>query len=305
MRAAHGRCRDRSSRGTRAWPIARRPGRSAAIAAVAGREPIGLSRHPQSVRGGSPPPGMTSPPGNKGRWGRDTSRGAGRSRRRRSPGRRTRERWGSGSLPVGRLRRGLAFVLSSSHGVDPRLRGDPVSDTVKPARQGVFDPEGSSLAGEHQESRLERVLGVMLVAEHAAADTQHHRPVPLDQHLERGIGTIVLPGENCSISWESVVPPTAPESEQLVEVSRDTGVPIHHLWLLRTSSYLKVMPGSRHRLTEFLGGVSGIRTRPRSPGRSFRLLRFRYHAGTLQVMNGLIGRRDRYGNRELRTLTGL
>src|SRR5439155_16911784 len=45
--------------------------------------------------------------------------------------------------------------------------------------------ERRGLAGQHQERRLERVVGVGFVAEPAAADAQHHRPVPADDGRER------------------------------------------------------------------------------------------------------------------------
>ena len=50
------------------------------------------------------------------------------------------------------------------------------------------DPEPAALADQDEERGLERVLGVVRVAQHAAADPQHHRPVPLDQGRERRLG---------------------------------------------------------------------------------------------------------------------
>jgi len=45
----------------------------------------------------------------------------------------------------------------------------------------------TGLSGEHQESRLEGVLGIVPVAEHAPADAEHQRSVPADQ---RGKGAL-------------------------------------------------------------------------------------------------------------------
>ena len=39
----------------------------------------------------------------------------------------------------------------------------------------------SPLRTQDEERRLEGVVGVVLVREHAAAGAEHHRPVPLDQ----------------------------------------------------------------------------------------------------------------------------
>ena len=38
---------------------------------------------------------------------------------------------------------------------------------------------------QNQKRRLERILGVVVVAQHLVADPLHHRPVPLDQRRER------------------------------------------------------------------------------------------------------------------------
>ena len=64
------------------------------------------------------------------------------------------------------------------------LQGRLVGDPVQPVPQPLPRDDGGRLAGQDEEGGLEGVLGVV-VAEHAAADAQHHRPVPADQRLRR------------------------------------------------------------------------------------------------------------------------
>jgi hypothetical protein len=67
----------------------------------------------------------------------------------------------------------------------PRLAGGQVGDAVQPAAQRLAHRDRSRLAGEHEKGGLEGVLRVLLVAQDAAADTQHHRAVSAQQRLER------------------------------------------------------------------------------------------------------------------------
>src|SRR5262249_25548634 len=53
-----------------------------------------------------------------------------------------------------------------------------VGDAVEPIADQVALAEARGLAGQHQERRLERVFGVVVVAKDAAAHSQNHRPVP-------------------------------------------------------------------------------------------------------------------------------
>jgi hypothetical protein len=62
-------------------------------------------------------------------------------------------------------------------------------DTVKPAAQGCPVPDGGGFSGEHQESALESVLGILAVVQHVAANPQDHRPVPPD---ESGEGHLIV-----------------------------------------------------------------------------------------------------------------
>ena len=70
----------------------------------------------------------------------------------------------------------------------PGLDGGPVGDPVEPvARAGPAGRWSAAFADQDEEGGLERVLGVVGVAEDAAADAQHHRPVPADERGERGL----------------------------------------------------------------------------------------------------------------------
>jgi hypothetical protein len=65
---------------------------------------------------------------------------------------------------------------------------DPISNSVKPAGQGVLLADGPSFADQYQERRLKGVFGVVPVAEQPPAQGQDHRPMPLYE-LGKG-GTI-------------------------------------------------------------------------------------------------------------------
>src|SRR5262249_3376485 len=56
-----------------------------------------------------------------------------------------------------------------------------VGHAVQPAAQGQLAPQGSRLAGQDQEGRLEGVLGLVPVAENALANGEDHGPVPPQQ----------------------------------------------------------------------------------------------------------------------------
>lgn len=80
---------------------------------------------------------------------------------------------------------GRALIAFEPPGiVDPGFDGDPAGYAMQPARQRRSAADGSGLAGERQERGLECVLGQLMVAEYAAADSQHHRTMPPDEQLE-------------------------------------------------------------------------------------------------------------------------
>ena len=55
-------------------------------------------------------------------------------------------------------------------------------------------PESPRLLDQHQERRLERILRVVPVGQHAPADPQHHRSVPLEQDRERQFRSLATAG---------------------------------------------------------------------------------------------------------------
>ena len=124
-------------------------------------------------------------------------------------------------------------MAAAAQGVDPCLRGDSKGHSPKPARQRILDPEEAGLTSEHQESRLECIFGVMLIAQHAAAYTQDHRAVPLHQDLERGFGIVVLPGKELLDQLRVAHSAGSPQSVQPVDFANDAGVSICHHGLLR------------------------------------------------------------------------
>ena len=67
-----------------------------------------------------------------------------------------------------------------------RLESGAVGDAVQPAAQRGGPPDRPGFARQGEESDLEGVLGVGLIAQHGPADVEHHRPVAAQQRLERG-----------------------------------------------------------------------------------------------------------------------
>ena len=61
-----------------------------------------------------------------------------------------------------------------SHPIQPRTNRRPAANA-------------SGLAGQNQERRLERIFGVLRMAEHSAADAIDQRPVAPHQRLECGL----------------------------------------------------------------------------------------------------------------------
>ena len=66
---------------------------------------------------------------------------------------------------------------------------------MEPARHGVGPSDRRSLACEDQERGLEGIFGILRVAQELAADAQDHRPVPLHQCRECGLGRRIARGE--------------------------------------------------------------------------------------------------------------
>src|SRR5262249_36322911 len=78
-----------------------------------------------------------------------------------------------------RRQRADARLVSAPPGGGPFcVGGHTIRNSVKPAGQGLFLPDGSGLLGQDEEGGLEGVLGVVEAPEGAQADAQDHRPVP-------------------------------------------------------------------------------------------------------------------------------
>src|SRR5262245_57551726 len=67
----------------------------------------------------------------------------------------------------------------------PGRECNAVRDLVKPAPGRLVASDGGCFPRQREKCRLKCVLGVMLLPEHSAADTQYHRPMPPYQHFER------------------------------------------------------------------------------------------------------------------------
>ena len=93
------------------------------------------------------------------------------------------------------------------HACRPTRRGGPRRGATAPTSRR---PERAAPAHQDQERGLERVLGVVLVAEDGPADPQDHRPVPLDQDREGQLGRLVAPRREALQSCASSSPPQAP-----------------------------------------------------------------------------------------------
>jgi len=65
---------------------------------------------------------------------------------------------------------------------------------MEPRAQGVAHPEAASLLDKDQERGLECILAVVWIVEHAPADAQDHRSMPLDQGCERQFGGLAALG---------------------------------------------------------------------------------------------------------------
>jgi hypothetical protein len=88
---------------------------------------------------------------------------------------------------------GLRDQLARGGPAPACLVGRPVGDAVQPGSQGVRPANGGSPTRQDEESRLECVVGIGVVAGHAPAQTMDHGPVPRDQGRERSL--IALPDE--------------------------------------------------------------------------------------------------------------
>jgi hypothetical protein len=80
---------------------------------------------------------------------------------------------------------GAALAIAAAGGVGPHLEGDPPRYAMEPAAQRILDPERCRLTRQQAKGRLERVIGVVGIAEDPPADPKDHRAMAVHQRLER------------------------------------------------------------------------------------------------------------------------
>jgi len=91
-----------------------------------------------------------------------------------------------GSAAVQSLR-ATALLDRPACRLDPRFGSDAVGDAVQPAAQRLLFANGCGRACQDEERGLQRVLGIVLMAQHTAADREDHLAVPLDHGSKRGL----------------------------------------------------------------------------------------------------------------------
>ncbi|HTU92817.1 MAG TPA: hypothetical protein VMF69_22235 [Gemmataceae bacterium] len=82
--------------------------------------------------------------------------------------------------------RRLLFAPLPFAGADPRFVSQAIGDGVEPTAYRIAFADRAGFARQHQKCRLENVLGVVMIAEDGAAQSQHHRRMALDQGGEGG-----------------------------------------------------------------------------------------------------------------------
>ncbi len=98
---------------------------------------------------------------------------------------------------------------------------DPQRDAVQPTGDGIAFLDRMGPPHEHEEGRLERVLGLVLVAQNAPTGPQDHRRVPRDQGLERGlVATVRKAFQELSVRQ----PPDRPRVKERVQVPQGLAV---------------------------------------------------------------------------------
>ncbi len=69
--------------------------------------------------------------------------------------------------------------------IGPGAHRNAIGHAVQPGAQPMHIAQSPGLADQDQEGRLERIVNVVGIGEPAAADSQDHRAVPLDECLQR------------------------------------------------------------------------------------------------------------------------
>jgi hypothetical protein len=71
--------------------------------------------------------------------------------------------------------------------VSERFAGNAAGDAMQPTAQRFALADRGSVAREHEKGCLAGVFSVVLIAQHASADAQHHRSVSLHDRAESSL----------------------------------------------------------------------------------------------------------------------
>jgi hypothetical protein len=66
----------------------------------------------------------------------------------------------------------------------PGFQSGAVGDSVQPIRNHLSWPDRGCFAGKDKKGCLERIFGVVVIADDSKADSEHHLPVPADERLK-------------------------------------------------------------------------------------------------------------------------
>ena len=89
--------------------------------------------------------------------------------------------------------RGFTFASPAPQRAGSGGGRDAVGHAVEPGSQRIIHAKRPSLACQDQEGRLERILSVVMVAENAPADVQHHCAVSAYKRREGNFRVSVAP----------------------------------------------------------------------------------------------------------------
>ena len=95
--------------------------------------------------------------------------------------------------------------------IGPESFRDPPRHSHEPAGQGVLPSDRSGPGGQHEERRLEGVLGVVVVTQNVAADIEHHGTMSCHQGLKRRLGVRAAAGRKRARSCASDRFPATPK----------------------------------------------------------------------------------------------
>ena len=102
--------------------------------------------------------------------------------------------------------------------------GHALGDTVEPTGHRLTLSDRYGPPRQDQERGLERILGVVRVAQDLAADAQDHRPVPLDQRREPGLGRLITTAHEPLQELTIRQVPDHPDAIEGVQVSQAAAI---------------------------------------------------------------------------------